>query len=340
MRHAALVPLFLIALAAAGCSQPARPVAPGSTAVEHAYAATVAGTLAGTAVLLTHGDLHSSTVTGDLVVPGPIHFTLTATAGHDTTTFAVAGGGSLVTWPASGGGLNGHFVRDTIDVALAARSVSIGAFAETAVHAYPYTSTGAGRGGGVLWLATTDDDYVEVNGDQVLGGLQLQVSGENWAGGVMGWQTDRMWATHDVDITDGSTYLIEAADVLAFRASGRTTDSLRVLYRPAGLAWDGTVLWALHPKLPRLLRVGVGGAPISIDIPDARLLTWYAGKFWTVAWTIRRLCALDASGHLVAIYPLTADTTPTPLALTTDGTKFEYVDGVVGTTWTHVLRLP
>src|SRR5512147_692969 len=116
MRHPtlALLPLAL----AAGCSQPARPVAPGSTATEHAYAATLTGTLGGTALLLTHGDAHSSTATADLVLPGPAHFTMTGTTGGDTTTYAVAGGGSMRAWP-SGGDLGAHFLRDTIDVTLA-----------------------------------------------------------------------------------------------------------------------------------------------------------------------------------------------------------------------------
>jgi len=338
MRRTLLLILFS-ALVVAGCSQQPVPTAPGAGSGDGAWVGLLGDSVFAPAVLLLHSA--GGTVTGDLVTAGPAHYLLNGAVSHDTTWLAIGGGGRVAVTH-RGDSLYARFARDTMLRTFAGRAVPLKPFVAIEQHAYAYTATGAGRGGGSLWLATDDSAYIKVNGDHVEGALQLTLAGRKWAGPVMAWQVDRMWATTAVAVVDSTGFAL-GADLHGWNALGRTTDYMQLLYEPTGLAWDGAALWALHPRLPQLFKLGTDGhttATVTVEAPDARLLAWYAGRFWTVEWTIRKLCALDTSGRIVAIYALPADTTPTPLALTSDGSKLEYVEGVVGTTWAYVPRVP
>lgn len=208
----------------------------------------------------------------------------------------------------------------------------------------PYGVFAMAYDGSNLWLATTVD-YVRMNpGGAIVDTIVIYHDPlpAHWVSSELMYDGALMWGVYPITII-GPGGTTDVADLLAFTASGRAPDSLRLAHRPHGLAHDGAHSWSLRGDPTALLRFDSSGAvtdSLHLGIPDATDLAFDGTHFWVVGWFLRRMYEVDLSGQVVSFCDLPRSPGSLPAGLAIEGSYIWYAEGdPVGATTLHRMTI-
>lgn len=242
--------------------------------------------------------------------------------------------------------LSGHFAVGSlgIDGPFTARVLLHRSIVADETHLEPFAVIALGYDGAHLWLSTIDFDYLRTQLDlTIVDSIAIpHEPAATWVSSVLAYDGVRFWGLYPITLgTPGGD--VNVSDLLGFDASGRTSDSIRVNHRPAGLAWDGAHFWSLRGVPMALVRFGRSGIvddSLHVEVPDADQLAFDGAHFWTVGWRFEQLFELDLAGHIVAMCQLPKPSpADLPVGLVCENGHLWYASGIVGTTTIHRLTL-
>ena len=236
------------------------------------------------------------------------------------------GGLSGVMSIAYGGGLNAALTCRP----LARRSVEV-----DRIHSLPFEVFGMVYDGSRFWLSTSID-FIRMNPDGTLADtikIYHNPPLAHWTSDVVMYDGSLLWGVFGITIIGPTLEVTNVADLLAFTASGRTPDSLRIWHQPLGLAHDGTHSWSLRNHPPALIEFDGTGAvmdSVHVGIPDAYRLVYDGAHFWTVGWFLERLYEVDVNGEVLAICDLpNSGSGGLPAGLAIEGSHIWYDEGLL-----------
>ena len=214
-----------------------------------------------------------------------------------------------------------------------------------AAQAVPYDVIAIVYDGSYLWLSTTSTDYVRMTpGGAIVDTIAIDhAPAATWTSSVLMYDGALIWGEYPITLMGPGGTLTNVADLLAFTASGRAPDSLRIESRSHGLAYDGAHSWSLLGEPAALIQFDGTGAvtdSLHLGVPDASQLAYYGGRFWTVGWYMRRLYEVDLTGEVVSVCDLPATSVWTfASGLTIEGSHFWYAEGTGGTSTLHRMTI-
>ena len=242
------------------------------------------------------------------------------------------------------GSLSGTMTLDSpaLDAGLSCRELPRRTIDTEVKHDVPFGVTAIAYDGSRVWLSTSGGYYwlMDLDGAIVDTVAIVHEPAALWTSSVLMYDGALLWGVYPITIMGpgGST---NVADLLAFNASGRTPDSVRVWHRPHGLAHDGTHSWSLRSDPVALMRYDGTGAvtdSFHVGIPDAYQLAFDGAHFWTLGWFFKVLYEVDTSGQVVSVCDLPGSGRY-PIGLAVEGSHIWYAESPFGVTTLHRMTI-
>ena len=345
MKRASYLVLLAAGLIATGCgdSDPAKPATPQTDRLAWIGTLTGAPQLNGDIVIdLTQT---GSAIQGETVFASDIHVWFVGSASSDSIFLtpdpsypAPAGAFSLRARILPNGDLSGSmaFTAAGISADLSCRALAWRHIEDDVTRVVPYSVIALAYDESSMWLSTTGDDFVRMSpGGTIVDTVVIYHDPlpAHWTTSAFTYDGALLWGMYPITIM-GPGGLTNVADLLAFTASGRAPDSVRVTHRPNGLAHDGARVWSLRADPAALLELDVMGGVIDslhLAIPDAIGLAFDGTHFWTAGWFLQRLYEVDPNGQVVGICDLgDSPSGRLPVGLAAEGSHVWFAAGLPG----------
>ena len=196
--------------------------------------------------------------------------------------------------------------------------------------------------GSLIWLSTTED-YLRIQPDGTIVDHILipHEPAAVWVSSELMFDGAVIWGMYPISIggPGGDT---NVADLLGFTAAGRTPDSIRVSYRPHGMAYDGARYWSLRSQpgaLTSFDRTGAVTESLHVGIPDGSDLAFDGSRFWVLGFHLVRLYEVSAAGEVVAVCDLPRTGPSLPVGLAAEGSHLWYGEDRLSSTTLHRMTM-